>query len=91
MSFFWVIETDFEDDDSNEDFPRSDPTSKSGKSRSSRPWAEEEKEAVVGSSRSRSVSPLRMPLVDVDPDAVRIALKKFANRLATTEREKVKT
>lgn len=40
-------------------------------------------------SRSRSVSPLRVPLVDVDPEAVRVALKKFANRLATTEREKV--
>lgn len=94
MRFFRVFKTDFEVDESNEDFTRSDPTSRSGRPRSSHPRSdeeeEEEEEAMAGSSsRSRSVSPLRVPLIDVDPEAVRVALKKFANRLATTEREKV--
>jgi len=41
------------------------------------------------SSRSRSVSPLRFSVADVDPEAVRAALRDFVQQLMSAERERV--
>lgn len=38
---------------------------------------------------AESSSPLKVPLADVDPEEVRIALREFVNRLISTERDRV--
>lgn len=39
--------------------------------------------------RSRSMSPGRVECADIDPEAVRVALRDFVSQLASAERERV--
>lgn len=45
---------------------------------------------MMSDDDDESPSPLKIPLADVDPEEVRIALREFVNRLISTERDRVR-